>query len=172
MSKYVFKPYHKSFPELFACEQARIAAWVKAHVGKEVIIEHVGSTAVHGLGGKGIIDLALAIDQKNWDVVKSALIELGYEFGEQWSTPERWFFKVDLPGGQGATQCYHLHVTFLESNEWKGLIAFRDHLRNHPQDAARYEALKKQAVEEAAQDGAKYRQLKEPMFQEILKRYL
>lgn len=53
MNKYVFKPYNWIFPELFSLEKERIAA----HVPIIMQIEHVGSTAVPELSGKGIIDI-------------------------------------------------------------------------------------------------------------------
>ena len=51
MKKYVFKPYNPKFPVLFEQEKQRIAS----HLKEKAPIEHVGSTAVPGLGGKGII---------------------------------------------------------------------------------------------------------------------
>ena len=50
VKKYVFKPYSKIFPELFQKEKERISPNLK----EALAIEHVGSTAVPGLGGKGI----------------------------------------------------------------------------------------------------------------------
>lgn len=46
MKKYVFKPYGKIFPELFEKERIRLAKHLHA-----LAIEHVGSTAIPGLGG-------------------------------------------------------------------------------------------------------------------------
>ncbi len=57
MKKYVFKPYGKIFPELFLKEKERISG----SLGAGAVIEHVGSTAVPGLGGNGIIDIAIHI---------------------------------------------------------------------------------------------------------------
>lgn len=59
MNKYVFKPYSALFPNLFAKEKARIVQ----HFLFPASIEHVGSTAVPGLGGKGIIDIAIAFEK-------------------------------------------------------------------------------------------------------------
>lgn len=49
--KYVFKPYLQCFPTLFNQEKERIVK----HLDQDIMIEHVGSTAIPGLGGKGII---------------------------------------------------------------------------------------------------------------------
>jgi GrpB-like predicted nucleotidyltransferase (UPF0157 family) len=62
MKKYVFKPYSKNFPELFQKEKERIVS----NLNLPLVIEHIGSTAVPGLGGKGIIDIGIATDRRIW----------------------------------------------------------------------------------------------------------
>lgn len=166
MKKYVFKPYSKIFPELFEKEKARIAS----HIEESLIIEHVGSTAIPGLGGKGIIDIAIAADEQALDAVSKQLQDLGYEFRPQYSTPDRLYFIIFLPDPEEGTRRYHLHLLRKESEEWKDLLHFRDHLRQHPEEAKKYGDLKKQAAEEVNEDGAKYRELKGPVFVKILKK--
>lgn len=73
MKKYVFKPYSNIFPELFQKEKERISSNLK----ELLVIEHVGSTAVPGLGGKGIIDSAIAVDKANMDSTSKELQYLG-----------------------------------------------------------------------------------------------
>ena len=164
MKKYVFKPYNPSFPALFACEKMRI---LKA-ISESLMIEHVGSTAVPGLGGKGIVDIAIAVNISDFPAISSKLQSLGYEFQESGSVPERWFFIVDLPDQEESIRRYHVHLTSFESIEWNGLIAFREYLKSHPETAEEYARLKKAAVEQADGDGAEYRRLKNPFFQEVL----
>ena len=160
MKKYVFKPYSKSFPELFGREKERIASLVSGALS----IEHVGSTAVPELGGKGIIDIAIAAHRQDWEWVKQQLKNLGYEFRETGSTEDRWFVRVDLPDPEEGLRRYHVHLTYPESVDWKGLIGFRDYLRVHPEEAQQYAAMKEKAATEANNDGKIYRALKEPMF--------
>lgn len=160
MDKYVFKPYSKIFPHLFDKEKERIACCVNTAQA----IEHVGSTAVAGLGGKGIIDIAVAVDRRDWESAKRELQSLGYEFRATGSTNDRWFFRMDLPDPEEGRRRYHVHLTYPKSADWNGLIGFRDYLSAHPDEAHRYAEMKKSALIEAGQDGKKYRQLKEPMF--------
>ena len=49
VGRYPFIPYDSTYPELFQAEKERI----REVLGKRVTIEHVGSTSVPGLGGKG-----------------------------------------------------------------------------------------------------------------------
>lgn len=163
MKKYVFKPYSKIFPELFLREKERIASLVKAALA----IEHVGSTAVPNLGGKGIIDIAIAVHKKDMNSVSEQLQSLGYEFRPTFSTLDRFYFIIYLPDPEEGNRRYHVHLTYPENSEWGQFIGFRDYLRNHPDEVEEYAAMKKQAADEANQDGQQYRKMKEPMFQKI-----
>ena len=164
MKKYVFNPYSEIFPALFQKEKERIYS----HIKSTLSIEHVGSTAIPGLGGKGIIDIAIAVPKEDIPLFIPQFESIGYEFRPSFSTPDRAYFIIYLPDPEEGTRRYHLHLTYLESNDWKGLIAFRDHLRTHPEDAKEYSELKKNAALLSDQDGEKYRALKNPMFKKIL----
>ncbi|MCL4366030.1 GrpB family protein [Patescibacteria group bacterium] len=72
MKKYVFRPYDINFPKLFEKERERI----RKVLGKSDLIEHIGSTAVPSLGGKGIIDICIATDKKNLKVISKKLQKL------------------------------------------------------------------------------------------------
>jgi GrpB-like predicted nucleotidyltransferase (UPF0157 family) len=52
--------------------------------------------------------------------------------------------------------------------EWKDLLALRDYLRAHPQEAKEYEELKRKAVVDSNADGKKYRMIKDPHIRKIL----
>lgn len=166
MKKYVFKPYSKIFPILFEKEKQRLAS----HFKSDFKIEHVGSTAVSQLGGKGIIDIAIAVDKKEMDSISKQLQELGYEFRPNFSTPDRLYFIIDLPDPEEGKRRYHIHLTYPESQDWKDLIFLRDYLRNHPEEAKKYGELKEKAANESNEVGKKYRMLKDPLIREILER--
>lgn len=166
MKKYVFKPYNDLFPFLFNKEKQRIAP----QLSQSISIEHIGSTAVPGLGGKGIIDIAIAVDKTLLNETKNKLQELGYEFRPSFSTPDRLYFNIHLPDLEEGSRRYHLHLTYPESKEWKELIDFRDYLLENPEMVQEYTELKKNAVVEADQDGEKYRKMKAPIFEKVSER--
>ena len=163
MGKYTFKPYSDSFPLLFSKEKERIAP----HLPSSASIEHVGSTSVPGLGGKGIIDIAIAVDKDMMEEAKNRLQELEYEFRPSFSTPDRFYFIIYLPDPEEGSRRYHVHLTYPESKEWRELTGFRDFLLSNPDALQEYAELKKKAAVEASQDGEKYRKAKEPMFQKF-----
>lgn len=163
MKKYVFKPYSNIFPELFQREKERI----HPHLKDVLAIEHVGSTAVPGLGGKGIIDIAIAVNKVNMESTAKQLQDLGYEYRPNFSTPDRFYFIIYLPDPEEESRRYHIHLTYPENSEWKELIGFRDYLKDHPEALQEYADLKKKAAQEANHVGQQYRKLKEPMFEKI-----
>lgn len=168
MKKYLFKPYNKIFPKLFQKEKERIILNLK----EALAIEHVGSTAIAGLGGKGIIDIAIAVSKDNMDSASRKLQDLGYEYRPSFSTPDRFYFIIYLPDSEEEQRRYHLHLTFPESIEYKKLIAFRDYLRSNASALKEYAELKKKSVDEVNQDGALYRQKKSPFIAKVLAKAL
>lgn len=93
MSKYTFKPYRTIFPQLFEKEKEKILLSIK----NILKIEHIGSTAVPNLGGKGIIDIAIASKKEDMENISRELQDLGYEFRPSFSTAERLYFVSYLP---------------------------------------------------------------------------
>ncbi|MCH9634101.1 MAG: hypothetical protein S4CHLAM7_08430 [Chlamydiae bacterium] len=163
--KYVFKPYSQEFPKLFLNEKNRL---VDALQETLLTIEHVGSTAIPGLGGKGIIDIAIAVSKHDFKKMPSILEKLGYIFREVHSSSERLFFRIDLSDSSEKIRRYHLHITFPGSVEWKNFLAFRDYLCAHPEAMQEYAELKETIAQSINEDGALYRELKAPFFSKIL----
>lgn len=159
MKKYVFKRYSPIFPALFEKEKERILAYTKT----AFLIEHIGSTAIPNLGVKGIIDIAIAINREHMETVSKQLQNLGYEFKPKYSTPDRLYFVTDLYDCEECIRRCHLHLTYPENCEWKEFISFRDYLRTHPRELQEYADLKQQV----AQEGERYRKIKEPMCKKI-----
>lgn len=163
MFKYVFKPYDPIYPKFFDKEKNRL----KKFLGKYVLIEHVGSTSIPGMGGKGIIDIAIATNgKKDLPGVSSKLIEAGYYYDPDDGTKDRWFHGRKVSDNER----YHVHLTFKGSRDWMEIISFRDYLKTHQEDFKRYEEVKRQAVEEANQDKEIYINIKEPFILEIIKK--
>lgn len=170
--KYIYRPYNPIFPALFAKEKERL----QNPLGENIRIEHVGSTAVPGLGGKGVIDLLVIAPKDNWESVSKELEGLGYEYKKKdvETEKERLFFMADLPDPEIGTRIYHIHLSYPDSPEAMRMIKFRDHLRSHPKDAEEYSQIKKSAAEEAQKLSSKdemrdtYAKIKENFIKKIL----
>ena len=108
--------------------------------------EHVGSSAVAGLAGKGIIDLLLPAEPADIPAVTQALLELGF----QHQLPA--VFPASRPMLWGAFRHgptdyrVHVHVVPASSPEVTAMRGFRDALRADPILRRRYAALKRAIV--------------------------
>ena len=167
MQKYVFRKYNLEYRAFFTSEKKKIA---KA-LGSTAKIEHVGSTAIPDLGGKGILDIVVGVSESKLAEAKKKLEKAGYEFREKASHPERLFFRIDHPY-KNRKRRIHIHLTKLNSQDWKEIIGFRDYLLKHPEAVEQYVKIKKEGVKKALGDGEKYRKHKEKFIQNILKKVL
>jgi GrpB-like predicted nucleotidyltransferase (UPF0157 family) len=108
--------------------------------------EHVGSTAVPDLAGKGIIDLLLAAEPAHIPAITQALLELGFQPQVPAAFPPA---RPMLWGtfGHGATEYrVHVHVVPASSPEVAAMRGLRDALRADPVLRRRYVALKRAIV--------------------------
>jgi GrpB-like predicted nucleotidyltransferase (UPF0157 family) len=108
--------------------------------------EHVGSSAVPGLAGKGIIDLLLAAQPAHIPAITQALLELGFQPQVPAAFPPS---RPMLWGAfrHGPTEYpVHVHVIPAASPEVAAMRGFRDALRADPRLRRRYAALKRVIV--------------------------
>ena len=119
-------------------------------------VEHIGSTAVPGLPGKGIVDLSIETTPEDIPGVVAMLYDLG--FGPQ-PGPDPWPPTRPMPVGSlelgGKHYRIHLHVQ-PRGGDYPRDIAFRDALRNDPELRAQYEGLKRGITSGGAVEGLKY----------------
>ena len=132
--------YDPQWPMLYKKEKTLI----QKAIGHTIVgIEHIGSTAVPGLGAKPIIDILMAVNHlSDAEQCIEPLQSIGYEYVPEYeaSIPERRYFHKGHPPKE---QHYHLHMVELTSDFWKKHLLFRDHLRTHPKIAQKYHELKK-----------------------------
>jgi GrpB-like predicted nucleotidyltransferase (UPF0157 family) len=134
-----------------------------------VRLEHVGSTSVPGLAAKPIVDLQVSVAALEPQAAYVEPLEaIGYLFVPYATSPEYHFF--GRPAERPRT--HHLHVCLAGSFEERRHLAFRDHLRSHPEDAARYEAVKREAARRHPEDRLAYMAFKEPVLLELERRAL
>jgi len=137
-----FAPYSNDYPIIFAKEKKRL----QTSLGN-VAIEHFGSTAVPGLGGKGYIDIYMAIPKQEMRKFSLKVQKLDYEHHPGGDVKgERLFYKRKIINKNGKTITYNLHITYLKSDNFKTCLEFRDHLKKHTRDRERYAEAKKIAV--------------------------
>ena len=135
------------------------------------MIEHVGSTAIPKLRGKGIVDILLVVQKNTIANTSKKLQKADYEFRDVASTKSRCFFRKDYKTSNGIRRV-HIHLTFIGSKDQKEMIGFRDYIISHPKMAKKYEKIKKDAVKFAKGEGELYRKQKEKFILGIIKKAL
>ena len=133
--------YDASWPRLFEDEQALLGRVLPAD--QILAIEHAGSTAVPGLAAKPIIDIFVAV--RSIEVARTTLVEpieaIGYVHWAENPDESRMFFVKGMPP-YGARRTHHIHIFEATNDAWRRVLAFRDYLRAHPDEAERYHRLK------------------------------
>jgi GrpB-like predicted nucleotidyltransferase (UPF0157 family) len=157
--------YDPAWPERFAAERARLAA---ALGPRAAAIEHVGSTAVPGLAGKPVLDVAVAVaSEADADACIAPLEALGYAYrGPHGDDPRRRYYALDVDGRRVA----QIHLYILPAAAWDEKLAFRDALRADPALAAAYAAEKRRVADAVGWDKGAYSVAKGPFVEGVLAR--
>jgi len=109
---------------------------------KNVKIEHVGSTAIPGLGGKGIIDIAIRTPKNMISQFTNELVKIGYEYNPQHPKTKSDIFLQRRIKHKGKERRVHVHLA-LDDNYWNSYIVFRDHLKKYEKERNEYAKIKK-----------------------------
>ena len=111
----------------------------------ELNVEHIGSTAVPGLPGKGIVDLGTHADPAEIPAIVDALYGLG--FGPQ-PGPNPWPATRPMPVGSivhdGVEYRIHMHIHPTGTDDLAKDLRFRDALRADPALRDGYALVKNQ----------------------------
>ncbi|HEV2042154.1 MAG TPA: GrpB family protein [Casimicrobiaceae bacterium] len=123
--------------------------WVKA--------EHIGSTAIPGCAGKGIVDLVALYPRGRLEETRRAIDHLGFQHqraGHEF--PEERPMRVGAIEYEGAIYRLHVHIVAAESAEAKALYRFRDVLRMDAKLRDAYQARKRAILQSGTSDPAGY----------------
>ncbi len=150
----LIEPYGSDWPAVFEAERGRLHAVLGDPTFR---IEHIGSTAVPGLGAKPIIDMLLG--GPSLEAVEARIPDLcacGYDYIPEHEAvlPQRRF----LAWPRTRPRRFHLHGVVLGGDFWVDHLLFRDALRASPERAAAYLDLKRGLAARAGDDRASYTQ--------------
>ncbi|MBM3230645.1 GrpB family protein [Candidatus Pacearchaeota archaeon] len=160
--KYAFRPYDTEFPIIFEKEKKALQKSMP-----HIPIEHVGSTSVPGLGGKGIIDIAMRIPISKSDVCINKLKKEGY--------------KQDLDHPKNKNSAFlkkilkkkRIHIQLCFNNKYfNSYILFRNYLISHQKERDAYAKIKEQGAKHAQGEKEKYRAYKKALLEKIMKQAL
>jgi GrpB-like predicted nucleotidyltransferase (UPF0157 family) len=156
--------YDPSWPRQYA----EFARWLRDRLGSDVAlrIEHYGSTAIPGMPAKPIIDVLVQVP--SFTTAKRRVVPRldGEEWEYWWYSDHMTFVKREKLMGQ---RTHHVHMAPRGHPLWEGIV-FRDYLRTHPEEAARYAALKRELAKGYREDREGYTQAKTEFVREVTRR--
>ena len=127
-------------------------------------IEHIGSTAVPGLGAKPVIDIMAGVPSlESSRPAISLLADLDYLYAPYRADVMHWLCK---PSPEVRT--HHLHLVPFGSTLWKERIEFRNRLIASRRLADEYETLKRRLAKDHAHDREAYTDAKSNFISAVL----
>ena len=138
-------------------EEKRLILAIAGH--KILCLEHIGSTAVVGLGAKPIVDIMGGVnDFSTADEVLSLLRDIRYTDVIRQPGDSEWYYCLSkvIHGQEAWLQKLHLHLMKFRSETWERHLLFRDFLRNHPETVQKYYELKRMLAAKYGEDRESY----------------
>ncbi|AFY57770.1 hypothetical protein Riv7116_5392 [Rivularia sp. PCC 7116] len=159
--------HNPNWANMFEAEAEAIRAVVEKDFIAE--IQHIGSTAVPGLAAKPIIDIMVGLRNLS-DATKiiKPLEDLGYVYWADNPNPERMFFVKGMPP-YGTKRTHHVHVVKINGGFWQRRL-FRDYLSTHPEEAQRYETLKRDLAARFRHDREAYTEAKTDYIRQVMEK--
>jgi GrpB-like predicted nucleotidyltransferase (UPF0157 family) len=159
----LISPYDPAWPRLFA----QVATALRGALGPVALrLDHIGSTAIPGLHAKPVIDIQVSVASfEPVEAYRDPLESLGYVF-RHWNLDRSKRYFREKPGDRRT----HIHVRRAGSWGEQFALLFRDYLRVHGDDAARYGAVKRSLAEQYGEDRHGYTDAKAPIVWEIMQR--
>ena len=164
MTELKILPYYQKFLKDFEEEKYKIFKVLK---GKNIEIHHIGSTAIPGLGGKGMIDIMLAINTwQDLDGIIKKLKTIGLKHIHPKEEGRVFLSKI------ATTKLgdVHIHIVKKEGKLYKDLLFFRNYLKDNKKEAEKYFNLKLKWSKEFKADRKKYTKGKIEYVKNILKK--
>lgn len=135
---------------------------LRALAGREITVEHIGSTAVAGLVAKPIIDILVVVDDITAEEdYLGPLLDSGYEL------------RVREPGHRlvrTPERDVHVHVYERGARAIEDYLLLRDRLRSDPADRALYENTKRSLMTRSWDDMNDYAEAKTRVVTAVVER--
>ena len=155
-------PYSSKFLNIFKREKNKLIV-----ILGNINIEHICSTSVPDLGGKGIVDVMIGI--KNWDEANRIIKKLkkaGF-INVHPKKQVRIFLSKTGPTKLGDV---HIHIMIKGGGPYRRHLFFRDYLKKHQTVVKKLFQLKQRWAKKAGQDRVLYNKLKSAYVKKILKK--
>jgi GrpB-like predicted nucleotidyltransferase (UPF0157 family) len=157
--------YDKEYPEIYRS----ISKHLKKLIPHNFDIDHVGSTAIPGCGGRRIIDILIQTEKEYMHRFVDILVSKEYKYNPEGNLVDKLFVSGYYKYKDEDIHV-HIHITYYGSREAYTKILFRDYLRKHPDEARNYHRTKLELMEKSFPDRNRYIDLKSTYIEDILKK--
>lgn len=160
------KMRYEEYDEDYSLAFAQLVIEIR-RVLPSIRVEHIGSTSVHGLGGRRILDGVIVSNPEDGDRIREKLLSIGFtDF--PWANVVKSsnrispMFRgtVQFNGKEFPTLFYLLPAEHEYVKDW---IAFREYMRKHPEEVQRYAEVKRTVIASGQSDPASYQRGKVPL---------
>jgi GrpB-like predicted nucleotidyltransferase (UPF0157 family) len=158
--------YDPNWQRGFAEQRDRLSAILRGWLAEPV--EHVGSTAVPGLGSKPIVDILAPVG--SLAEARGAVSILEDDGWLHWPTDPNTSWRLWFLRPQPDARTHHLYLIQYDDPHVRELRAFRDVLRAEDGLRDEYEALKRNLANVFRNDRAAYTEAKERFIASTLRR--
>lgn len=146
----------------------RVLKELRRKIGKEIPIDHVGSTSLPNMYGKNIIDILVGVpDEKDMNKYSDILKELGYFPGNHNSGNYRFFASTEEETKMGDV---HIHLVYINTDRYRDFIILRDYLLINKDEKRAYSDLKKKIIKKGTVIRNDYKTVKSEYVSELLNR--
>jgi len=154
--------YNPKYAELFQVESVKL----NKTLNNTCLVEHIGSTAIPGVDGKGVIDIMLIFNDEADIEPAVILLENDGYFSSVYDIKRNGRIFMSSTGvkesGEGDI---HLHLL---SRGYSQTIMFRDYLIKHPEARQSYNDLKYELLKKVNGDRKEYTKLKDNFIKNII----
>lgn len=158
-------------PQVYDPEYAHVFEHIRNRISNklpDVVIEHIGSTAVSGIKAKPIIDVLIPCKKELFSYILRNLAIIGFQSTPFKNIPEDRPMMVGAILYNNKLYNIHIHLTPEGSDIHLDNIYFREALRESPILAKEYEKYKDEAVEKQLMSADQYNKVKAPFIQAII----
>lgn len=142
---------------------------LRKSIGKEIPIDHVGSTAIPNMYGKNIIDILIgAKDETELENLTIKLKNLGYFPGKN-STGMiyRFFASTEEETKSGDI---HIHLAIIDSERYRDFLILKKYLLKNKEERKKYSDLKKKLIKDGYSARKDYKSIKSEYVNTLLER--
>lgn len=158
-----YRPYDPRAPHIAEIVKRLIEAEMPG-----VEVEHIGSTAIPGCDGKGVVDLMMLYEPGNLAAARAATERLGFvRFSAPDAHPESRPVMLGAIAHDGTLFRLHVHIIANDAEEVIRQRLFRDRLRSDRSLVEAYMEKKREILERGITHGPSYADEKTAFIAEI-----